>query len=192
MLSSDSGKAILFVKKLLKTLDELGTGDQTQGIQALATDDLVVLTERMLEAQDKFIQSGKPYYVDIGFHITRKENIDRIGRDGLLTKKDRRERHIISRDNGAFLGDGIYTSENPHSGTETVGHAQRVTNELPVDGSLEPFRQQHQPIPPSCTQRLAQGRPPWRAPHPRHEEADLRRPLLPCHAHAMMGLRQDA
>jgi hypothetical protein len=112
MLSSNAGKAILFAKKLLQRTQDLR--NEWELVNALATDDLVFLVERMLDVQDRFIEEGKPHSVDIGYHYTKDDNIERIRTDGLLTRQDRRGKSIFAtRENGSFFGDGIYTSNNP-------------------------------------------------------------------------------
>mmetsp|Transcript_4335 Transcript_4335/g.7973 ORF Transcript_4335/g.7973 Transcript_4335/m.7973 type:complete len:197 (+) Transcript_4335:131-721(+) len=84
-------------------------------MDVVGADDIVILAERMMDAQDEFIQAGKPFHVDLGYHYTLESNIERIRTDGLLTKKERREKSVNVRNTGSFFGDGIYTSDNPFS-----------------------------------------------------------------------------
>ena len=46
--------------------------------EAVATTDMVFMTERLLDLQDIFYAEGKPTQVDIAFHYTRNENLENI------------------------------------------------------------------------------------------------------------------
>ena len=116
MLSTKTGRAFLFVKAVIDVVEQVGrTVDHNVAdkINAIATDDLVFLTENMLDAQDSFRMDGKPYTIDLGYHNTTKKNLERIKTDGLLTKKERTRFQIYSSYRGSYFGDGVYTANNP-------------------------------------------------------------------------------
>ena len=156
MLCSNTGKAVLFVRKLITKMDEISSSSSSSssdsainhGVELLGTHDLVYLAERLLDEQDKFIADGKPYYVDIGYHYTTAQNIERIRTDGLLTKQERNAKAIPNQThNGSFLGDGIYTSDNPFAFSNLgdvgiivarmQGRVMRVINQGPMDCAAE-------------------------------------------------------
>lgn len=113
MLSTKSGKAIRFVEKLHAELAKFNRVSHSE-LESLGADDLVLLVEQLLYTQDRFIQEGKPHFVDVGYHYTQAPNIDRIRTDGLLTKGERYDRGIDAvAIGGAFFGDGVYTADNP-------------------------------------------------------------------------------
>jgi hypothetical protein len=64
--------------------------------------------------------SNKPTHVDIGYHYTTTANMDRITMDGLLTRSEREANKIHTSFNGASLGDGIYTANNPFAFNQYV------------------------------------------------------------------------
>ena len=46
--------------------------------EPVAVDDMVEMAERMFEAQATFGLEQKPTLVDIGYHYTRNDNLERI------------------------------------------------------------------------------------------------------------------
>eukprot|EP00977_Amphora_coffeiformis_P012141 scaffold2992_cov214-Amphora_coffeaeformis.AAC.23 len=75
--------------------------------------DIVAMMERLLDTKQRFLEQGKPSLIDIGFHYTVPDNLERIQTDGLLSKSERDQRGIVSNFNGTVYGDGIYTGSNP-------------------------------------------------------------------------------
>jgi hypothetical protein len=57
-------------------------------VSTVGFDDMVLMAERMLAAQDRFQTSSKPTHVDIGYHYTTTANVDRIQTTGLLTRSE--------------------------------------------------------------------------------------------------------
>jgi len=103
MQSSITGKAWTFVESILKL--------QIDDICAIAKDDIVYLTERLLQAQMDFKNQKLPYHVDIAYH--QFENLDTIKTSGLLSRSEREQNNIYTNFNGSAFGDGIYCSKNP-------------------------------------------------------------------------------
>jgi hypothetical protein len=77
MRTTNTGKAWIFVERVLQLHRSLEIDPSLQ-FDTVATDDMVFLTKPMLEVQEIYYLEGKPTQVDIGYHFTRKENIDRI------------------------------------------------------------------------------------------------------------------
>jgi hypothetical protein len=80
----------------IKSFDELRFEDYSQGnkgndclLKILANDDLVFLAERIFLRQEIFCSDDKCRRVDIGYHYTKLEYINRIRTDGLLNQKGR-------------------------------------------------------------------------------------------------------
>jgi hypothetical protein len=136
MLSSHSGRAFQFVKKVLQVMEEIDAmyaqrchqsflrrrpllggciDDSIAKVSAVfvTKEDMVVLAERLMETQDTFKMAGKPHRVDLAYHYTQKGNMASIQTNGLLTKKERSRHHIPVKENGSTFGDGIYTANNP-------------------------------------------------------------------------------
>lgn len=79
MQQTNSGKAWKFVERLLKLYESKKSSlDDSFAFGNVATDDMVFLTERMLDIQDIFCLEGKPTHVDVGYHYTRNQNLDHI------------------------------------------------------------------------------------------------------------------
>ena len=118
MHESASGKAVLFVQKVLDAHKRLQSSTKDSSVDeqigAVARDDMVALVEQMLHLQSAFEASGKPVVVDIGFHYTTPQNLDKIRENGLMTKADRTARNVNAAPRGSVFGDGIYTGNNPY------------------------------------------------------------------------------
>ena len=117
MNSSFSGKAWNFVQRVLEehqnlTIDK-AAAMATLKVETVGTDDMLIMVERLLEAQFEF--SGKDTQVDIGYHYTRIENLEKIKENGLLSKAERQECGVVSNYNGSVWGDGVYTANNPYA-----------------------------------------------------------------------------
>lgn len=78
-------------------------------------DDLVYLTECLLEKQEEFRQDGKSTHVDIGFRYTTAKNMHNVGTNGLVTRGNRAHYGVDSVFNGDTFGDGVYTANNPYA-----------------------------------------------------------------------------
>jgi deltex-like protein len=118
MLSTTTGKATLFVEKILQAHENVISAAtfpaiDASKISAVAKDDMVFLAERMLEAQETFQKNGIDPTVDIGYHYTAEQHMDKIRVDGLMTRSDRQSAGAGTHSNGAAFGDGIYTANNP-------------------------------------------------------------------------------
>lgn len=115
MSTTPSGKAWMLVERILNLMDEIAfetqqnpvSDSQSIRFEAVATDDMVFLAERMFEFQDSFRLGAKPIHVDIGYHFTNMESLDKIKTDGLLSKVERSVTGITSRQNGSRYGDGV-------------------------------------------------------------------------------------
>jgi deltex len=81
----------------------------------IAVGSLAQLAIRLFETQANFRRLGKDTHVDVGYHYTKVECMERICGQGLLTKAERQATNNSSESNGATFGDGIYTSANPFS-----------------------------------------------------------------------------
>jgi Deltex C-terminal domain/Ring finger domain len=73
---------------------------------------MVFHVKRLFATQEVFRQQGKNVHVDIGYHYTKSDCMERIRTDGLLTNAEGRAASINGRSNGATFGDGIYTCTN--------------------------------------------------------------------------------
>lgn len=118
MHESASGKAVLFVQKVLDAHKRLQSSTKDASVDeqigSVARDDMVALVEQMLNLQSAFEASGKPLVVDIGFHYTTPQNLDKIRENGLMTRADRTARNVTAAPRGSVFGDGIYTGNNPY------------------------------------------------------------------------------
>ena len=115
MHNTIEGKAFLFVERVLETHKELLQNDDAleSEISPVARDDMTFLCEKMLKLQEGFrLDESKPTHVDIGYHYTRPDAMDRIRTDGLITHAERQASGINSH-NGSVFGDGIYTGNTP-------------------------------------------------------------------------------
>ena len=81
----------------------------------LPIDDMVFLALRLIVQQDNFQKTGKYPRVDIGYHYTKRQYLERIKSDGLLNKQERISRKISSTHNGSRYGEGIYTTSDAQS-----------------------------------------------------------------------------
>ena len=131
MLATNTGRALSFVQGVIDMVEKFNTDSSSGGlIQPVAKDDMVCLTERLLETQETFINEGRPYKIDLGFHYTKEGSLAQIKTDGLLTKKEINERQIETGSNsnvgllysqryasqraiGGYFGNGVYTANNP-------------------------------------------------------------------------------
>ena len=118
MMETKTGKAYKFVQAVLDLHESMVKSDSatTPGgfdISTVALDEMVWFVERMLAKQDEFKAAGMDTAVDIGYHYTKDENLERIRTDGLLSKQERSDRSIDSKHNGSAYGDGIYTCNDP-------------------------------------------------------------------------------
>jgi hypothetical protein len=129
MMNTSVGKAWKFVDQVLCVHGIIQASplsssydDQTMDKSTISTigfDEFLYMVgrmlavERMLAAQECFQTSGKPTHVDIGYHYTRAGNMDGIQTDGLMTHPEREANQIHTNFNGAILGDGVYTGNNP-------------------------------------------------------------------------------
>jgi hypothetical protein len=78
MSSSITGKAFQFVEKILAIHKELCNTPVASAFDTVAKDDMVYMTERMLQVQETFRSMGRPHYIDMGYHYTREENMQKI------------------------------------------------------------------------------------------------------------------
>ena len=81
------------------------------GIKTLDLDKIVLLVERMLNAQEEFRNGGKPWQIDVGFHYTDPGSLQSIETLGLLNRKERKSHGIAVPHNGSKYGEGVYTSD---------------------------------------------------------------------------------
>lgn len=114
MLKTSTGKAWTFVEGVLDVYERLSKEIQSNAspdfIKPIAKDDIVALTERMIEKQEEFRAEGKPCLIDLGFHYTQAANLASIQTGGLLTKQERDAQKVKAQHNGSAFGDGIYTA----------------------------------------------------------------------------------
>jgi deltex-like protein len=119
MIKTPTGKAWKFVEGVLKIHARMigSTQDPAAAafIQPVAVDDIVALTERLLQHQEIFYEASKPFQVDLGYHYTQPENLQKIQAGGLLTKQERAEQKVEAKYNGSVWGDGVYTADHAYS-----------------------------------------------------------------------------
>ena len=117
MLKTSTGKAWTFVEGVLdvhaRLSNEIQSNASPDFIKPIAKDDIVALTERLIEKQEEFRAEGKPCLIDLGFHYTQATNLGSIQTGGLLTKQERDAQNVKARYNGSAYGDGIYTASGP-------------------------------------------------------------------------------
>lgn len=123
--SSVIGRAWKFVQAVMEEQQNImieaidrGSGDATKELlqfETLGIDDMMYTVELLMDTQANFSfdMINKDITVDIGYHYTRSENLERIKTNGLLTKADRDTQRVASNFNGSVWGDGIYTGNNP-------------------------------------------------------------------------------
>jgi hypothetical protein len=105
-----------------KSFDELRFEDYSQGnkgddclLKISVNNDLIFLAERIFLRQEVFCSDDKCCLVDLGYHYTKPEYLNRIRTDGLLNQKERSSKKISSSYNGSRYGEGIYTANDAHS-----------------------------------------------------------------------------
>ena len=115
MYDTIEGKAFLFVERVLEKHKELSAGSAVTDslISPVARDDMTFMAERMFQEQQNFWSAGKPVRVDIAYHYTQSQNMDRIRTDGLMTHAERQAASVTSNYNGSVYGDGVYTGNGP-------------------------------------------------------------------------------
>jgi deltex-like protein len=120
MMATNTGKAVMFVKEMIETIQQIhanSTDPCECQVENIARDDLVYMAERLLDTQEEFAKDGKPHHIDLGYHFTKEEALERIRTDGLLTRKDQEQNSIGQRRRpmlgASYFGDGVYTANNP-------------------------------------------------------------------------------
>lgn len=118
MLSDHAGRAFKFVEKVSTVCFSLTKEHGDKGIEPVAQDQMVPMTENMLECQETFKQAKKNTKVDVGFHFTSESGLEHIQRDGLMTMEDRESNPKLNpqeagRKHGLAFGDGVYTGNVP-------------------------------------------------------------------------------
>ena len=135
MAKNITGKAYLLVQRIVALVENLKSHNEyshlvaLSSIQTVAVDDLVFLSERLLEQQQEYgtnknyvlggngvatsARNSIPTYIDIGYHYTDSKNMHHIRTNGLMSKQERTNSNIAANSNGAVFGDGIYTANNP-------------------------------------------------------------------------------
>jgi len=115
MYDTIEGKAFKFVESVLAKHKELSTGEASidSQISPVARDDMTFMCEKLFQEQQTFRSAGKPVRVDIAYHYTRSQNMDRIRTDGLMTHAERQANSVNSQYNGSVFGDGVYTGNGP-------------------------------------------------------------------------------
>mmetsp|Transcript_326 Transcript_326/g.920 ORF Transcript_326/g.920 Transcript_326/m.920 type:complete len:570 (+) Transcript_326:710-2419(+) len=115
MYDTVEGKAFLFVERVLEQHRKLSIGDAliNSQISPVARDDMTFMCEKLFQEQQTFWSAGKPFRVDIAYHYTRSQNMDRIRTDGLMTHAERQANSVTSNYNGSVFGDGVYTGNGP-------------------------------------------------------------------------------
>jgi hypothetical protein len=106
-------KAWKFVEKVLEMVGEMRKVEGSM-VQAVASDSMFYVAQRMLSAQQVFAMAGKPTAVDLGYHYTQKENMVTIRSDGLMSSQERATKGVSAVNyHGALYGQGVYTATNP-------------------------------------------------------------------------------
>ena len=164
MTNNITGKAYLLVQRIvalvenLKSLGEYSLLVTSSSIQTVAVDDLVFLSERLLEQQQDYSKSKNyvlggngvatsarnsiPTYIDIGYHYTDSNNMHHIRTNGLMSKQERTDSNISATSKGAVFGDGIYTANNPSNFSSygniglVVARLQGTAVRVPMDMGL--------------------------------------------------------
>jgi len=115
MYETIEGNAFKFVESVLAKHKELSTGEASTDsqISPVARDDMTFMCEKLFQEQQTFRSAGKPFRVDIAYHYTRSQNMDRIRTDGLMTHAERQANSVNSQYNGSVFGDGVYTGNGP-------------------------------------------------------------------------------
>jgi deltex-like protein len=107
------GQAWLFIEQVIDLQKKLS--NQYPGLQTVAVDDIVFLAKQFIQCQHEFRRNGIDPKVTLAYHYTTDQNMNSIQQDGLMTLADRGRNGIISRENGMFYGDGVYTASNPYA-----------------------------------------------------------------------------
>lgn len=118
MLSTNDGCAFLFVQSVLKVCKGLSDVLGDKDILPVSEDDMVYMTNRMLELRDTFQAKGKDVSVDIGYHYTSSSALKHIQQDGLMTHCDRLSNKKLNQQevepkHALLFGDGVYTGNFP-------------------------------------------------------------------------------
>ena len=118
--ASFTTKAWNFVQTVLEEHSKLqghmaSSNNNAVSLELVGIDDMLVLVERLAEAQAVFGFDQKMTHVDIGYHYTRGDNLHNIRSNGLLTRTERRAKGVDNNYNGSAWGDGVYTANNPHA-----------------------------------------------------------------------------
>jgi Deltex C-terminal domain len=126
-----------FVQSFTRGLDHLEamsrhTLAQDAAVQRFTTKELMVTAQGLLDQRLKFLEADKPIDLDLGYHYTRRENLDSIGLYGLMSKAERIANGIeVARENGESFGTGIYTAPNPYAFHKRYGDVCIIVARLP-------------------------------------------------------------
>lgn len=126
------GRALYFSKALLAIDAQLTKKHSFVAhlFSPVAKDHIVSWVERLLGKQSEFRDAKKPFRVDLGYHYTRHEHLNQIRNFGLVTREELKKLGIQVKLNGNAMGDGIYTSNNPHVYLGRYGNAGLLTLRL--------------------------------------------------------------
>ncbi|GFH53331.1 hypothetical protein CTEN210_09807 [Chaetoceros tenuissimus] len=164
MTKNITGKAYLLVQRIVALVENLKSHREyshlvtLSSIETVAVDDLVFLSERLLEQQQEFgtnknyvlggngvatsARNSIPTYIDIGYHYTDSNNMHHIRTNGLMSRQERTNSNISATSKGAVFGDGIYTANNPSNFSSygniglVVARLQGNTVRVPMDMGL--------------------------------------------------------
>ena len=89
MTSTQTGKALIFVQHVLSSHCRLQAStlqnlDITSKVDVMAKDDMVLLTDHLLQPQAVFKASGSDATLDIGYHYTNSSCLGKIITHGLM------------------------------------------------------------------------------------------------------------
>lgn len=82
-------------------------------LSTVTKDDMFFMAKNLLILQEQYAKLGIDNNVDIGFHYTSAECIDKIKKYGLLTAQERTAHELGITPHGANFGTGVYTGNNP-------------------------------------------------------------------------------
>ena len=112
-LDTPAGKATILLQAICKAAQNL-PNSPSLNLQIVAEDSLWKMWEHLLTLQERLQKDrGRLYAVDIGFHYTSPEAIEKIKLTGLMTKSERQSTGIDPKIwHGNSYGDGIYTGNS--------------------------------------------------------------------------------
>ena len=114
--TTKKGKKEALKETVLKVQKEVATLAPTLELNSAITTTRLMEKLQRQQSSQKILKHPTQCKIDLAFHYTRKQNIELIKANGLMTMQERKRNNVKSASNqGKMYNDGIYTGNNPFS-----------------------------------------------------------------------------